>query len=135
MDYGTMTLKLPIVAPSLNKWYSGGHWRKRHALAEEWHAVVKRAAREQGFTEIGVYPLVLSVQSNYKQRGMMDTSNTFPALKLAEDGLVRAGLIQGDDLRYVVGSEILTPTFGGKVDETVLTIRVAGVCCPTCGRR
>lgn len=130
-----MRLILPIVGPSLNDWYSGGHWRARKLLAEEWHNVVRIACREQGITAVGKYPIIISAQSCYMKKKPMDTSNTFPALKLAEDGLVRAGIIVDDSAAYVAGSVIQAPSFGNEKDCTIITLSLAGIACTVCGRR
>ena len=116
-------ISIPLVAPSLNQWYSGGHWSDRKKLADAWHLAIFIICKQDKIKPVVSYPVTITTKSYYKKTKEMDTSNVFPANKLAEDGLVRAGILKDDTNQYVNRHVIEVPEFGQHEDITVITIK------------
>ena len=135
-------LIIPLETPSLNKWYSGGHWSKRKDLADLWHLIVKQEVKKQGIKSPVIYPIRITTMTHYKGKGRVkDTSNTFPANKLVEDGLVKAGILPDDTVEYVADHLVLRPAFNTGENKVIVWIeeleeirkkRRAGAFCDAC---
>ena len=115
-------LSIPIVAPSLNKWYAGGHWSKRKKVVDIWHDAIWILCRQDKIPSVEEYPVCITTKSYFKGRRQRDTSNCFAANKMAEDGLVKAGILKDDTPQYVCRHIIEIPEFGCPEDMTVITI-------------
>lgn len=113
---------IPIVAPSLNLWYSGQHWSKRKKIADTFHQFIKVICKQEKIQPITQYPVKITTRSFYKKKRKFDCSNVFTANKLCEDGLVRAGILIDDTPQYVSGHEVLCPRFGADEDMTIVII-------------
>jgi len=83
-------------AVSWNKIYAQGHWTTRKKLADEIHFRVKIACK--GVKRISKRVDILIV-AMFKGKRALDSSNI--CLKLYEDGLVKAGVIDDDSPKYV----------------------------------
>lgn len=116
-----ITLTIPLTAPSLNKWYAGGHWSIRKKTATLWHTEVIWACKLAKIKPIIKFPVKITTHSFFKTKRRRDVSNTATAPKLIEDGLVEAGIMPDDNLEYVV-SHTLLMTIGHDKNETVITI-------------
>lgn len=82
---------------SWNKLYSIQHWAYRKQLADEAHKLVWFEARAQ---EIPHFDKPVSIKiTAYKKRNLIDADNV--CSKLIIDGLVQAGVIDGDDAKRV----------------------------------
>lgn len=102
-------LFVPYIAPSTNSIYSGIHYRdrmKHKALAQDavWLALNFKKAT----------PLKVKVDLEFTPRlgkgdRMRDTSNYSYGVKLVEDGLVAAGVLQDDTQEFVGSIKMNTP--------------------------
>ena len=126
---GVLVLNIPLLCPSLNQWYAGVHWRKRKATADLWHKAVWILCVEGAIKPITKFPVIISTQTWYKpyrdeNKFKRDASNCFPANKLAEDGLVKAGILPDDTTEYVSEHRTLTPVIVLKEcdEQTIVTI-------------
>lgn len=118
-------LRIPLVCPTLNNWYAGTHWRKRKEVADLWHTTIWYCYKNQWVEPVTRFPVIITTQTWYKPTGRhRDTSNCFPANKLAEDGLVKVGILPDDTTEYVAEHRTLTPVIvkTEKENETVITI-------------
>lgn len=113
---------IPIVTLSLNKWYAGSHWAKRKQVADLWHDTIWKICRIDKIEPIAKFPVTIITKSYFKSKRKKDVSNLFPANKLAEDGLVKAGILPDDTVEYVERHIIETPVFGHSEDVTVIEI-------------
>jgi len=120
-----MILIIPLVPPSLNQWYAGKHWAERKRIRDEWHEAVWLAVRQKKIKPIEVFPVHITTQAYYRKGREFDTSNCFPANKLAEDGLVETGIMPNDTNKYVIASTVLCPLFKQDEDKTVIQIKHA----------
>ncbi len=118
-------LTIPIVAPSLNTWYAGQHWSKRKKIADAFHRAIFVVCKQEKIKPITQYPVKITTRSFYKQKRKLDTVNCVTNNKLAEDGLVRAGILKDDTPQYVSGHEVLCPRFGCDEDMTIIIIEEA----------
>lgn len=115
-------LSVLLVAPSLNKWYAGGHWSKRKKVVDIWHHAIWILCRQDKIPAVEEYPVCIITKSYFKSKRQRDTSNCFAANKMAEDGLVKAGILKDDTPQYVCRHIIEVPEFGCQEDMTVITI-------------
>ena len=98
-------IKAPYVGPSLNKIYAGIHWTKRKRHADDAHLAIKAVQKGvKPFTK----PVSLDFQPMHKGRGY-DVSNYAYSVKLLEDGLVQAGILGGDSVKFVTRIVIHQP--------------------------
>lgn len=116
---------IPIVAPTLNKWYAGNHWTKRKQTADEWHNMIFVMCHTDKIKPVKNYPVCITTKTYFKANRKRDTSNCFPANKLAEDALVKAGILKDDTPEYVSRHIVELPEFGQPKDETVIIIDTA----------
>ena len=117
---------IPIIAPTLNKWYAGNHWTQRKKVADEWHLAVLILCRQDNIKPVESYPVCITTKTYFKTNRKRDTSNCFPANKLAEDALVKAGILKDDTPQYVSKHIVYLPEFGQHRDETVITVSYDG---------
>jgi hypothetical protein len=87
-----------------------------------WNYAIWVLCKQDKIQPITEYPVCITTKSYFKATTQRDTSNTFPANKLAEDGLVEAGILKDDTPQYVCRHIIEVPEFGCKEDMTVITI-------------
>ncbi|MGJ8524070.1 hypothetical protein R84981_002787 [Carnimonas sp. R-84981] len=105
-------LFVPWLGPSLNSIYAGIHWAKRKKHADAAHWAVKAAVVDAGLARIGS-PVGLSFTPVLgKGKRALDCSNYGYAVKLLEDGLVRAGVLVDDTNQYVVATCTTKPVRG-----------------------
>lgn len=118
----TQTLIIPAVGPSLNQWYSGGHWSKRSRTKNTWRMLVRAAVRRHAVEPVTRYPVRVDVLCRFgKGDRSYDCTNIAATAKLAEDGLVHARILQGDSRRYVRPVTLDSIRHDGPSD-TVITI-------------
>lgn len=106
---------------SLNKIYSGIHFRTRSQHKTSFHFAVLAG-------KVAQYPGPFPVHMHYHFRlhgTRLDVSNHAYMLKMVEDGLVDAGVIPGDDPKYVAGITITSEK--DQADEVDVTIVAANV--------
>lgn len=101
---------------SLNKIYSGIHWRKRAAQATAFHWAVHRA-RISAYS--GAFPC--HIEYRFKLHGKrLDSSNLAYMTKLLEDGMVQCGVIPDDSPKYVASTTMVTGVGDDVVEVTIL---------------
>jgi len=112
-------VKLTIPVPdkvSLNAIYAGVHFRTRSKHKEKYHWAVL-AGKPKPYT--GDFPV--HCHYHFRVHGTpLDQSNYGYMLKLVEDGLVQAGVLPGDDPKYVASLTITSEK--DKADEVDVTI-------------
>lgn len=93
-----MKFTLPIPEKvSLNKIYAGVHFRTRSEHKRQYHFAVL-AGKPKPYT--GTFPVHMSY--HFRLHGTrLDTSNHAYMQKMVEDGLVAAGILPGDEPKYV----------------------------------
>lgn len=108
----SVTIFIPLIPPSLNSVYAGIHWRKRKKLADDMHRATHAAA--QG-VEHFTGPVELRLQARLgKGKRAYDCSNYALGFKMAEDAIVRAGVLRGDESDKVVRVVIDAPVVDRK---------------------
>jgi len=100
-----LQFEIPDVAPSLNKWYSGGRnsqWLRKKAK-DKWRKLVKQAIVVNRLRPIekDKYPLHLFTISYFPDKRKRDSDNWITANKLIADALKTFKIIPDDDLRYI----------------------------------
>ena len=98
-----INILVPDIAPTTNKLYAGTHWAVRKALADKWHKYIEVYCKEHDIKPVKEFPVVILSQTRMKHYHKRDASNCSYAHKLAEDGLVTAGIIPDDSPEYVSG--------------------------------
>jgi hypothetical protein len=110
------------MGPTLNKIYAGVHWATRRRTAEAGHLAVLAAL---GSRRPRISPPVrlefLPVVSKGRR---YDASNYAYTTKIIEDGLVRAGILSGDEHDRVRRIVIDSPIKG---EETGVRVRVVAL--------
>jgi len=106
-----MRIELPEKV-SLNVMYAGVHWRRRKDLADGFHFAVLAAARKSKIEKIPKAEYPVHMEYIFFVDGKLDVSNTGAMTKLVEDGLVRAGILEADDRKFV--RKITTSTEPGR---------------------
>lgn len=106
--------------PSLNAFYSGLHWAKRKALADEWHLRFLAAFREARF-EPFKRPVLINC-TLYSKRQPRDADNAVIAVKFAQDALHLGGYIPDDSPEYVHTVILSSKKAGDGKDKIVLLI-------------
>jgi Holliday junction resolvase RusA-like endonuclease len=103
---------------STNKGYAGKHWTIRSKEAELYHLEVVNQCRKQKLkkAEGKVY---LNFIFSFKGR-TLDHLNCSHMAKMIEDGLVRAGILIDDNIKYVESVTIKSQK--GEKDEAVVEI-------------
>ena len=92
---------VPGVGPSFNDWYKTLHWAVRKKTVDFWHDEVQNAILEQKVGKLS-FPVILLFRLEIKKGVIVrDSSNCSITVKLMEDGLVKAGILKGDDPRFV----------------------------------
>lgn len=103
-------------AISWNKIYSQGHWTTRKKLADQIHeyiwAYAPNVDKISGKVDI-------SITAHYKHKRRHDSDNV--ASKLYIDGLVKAGILEDDDTRYI-GKVTTEAIIGAKEDKVIINI-------------
>jgi hypothetical protein len=111
-----MTFTVPIPQKvSLNKIYAGIHFRERSAHKEEYYYAVMAA-------KISRYPGPYPVAMHYHFRlhgTRLDVSNHAYMLKMTEDALVHAKVIEEDNPKYVGRITVTAEKAAKDADETV----------------
>ena len=85
-------LRLPFVAPSLNKLFGRGHWSERNEVVKMWNNAIWILCLQDKIPPVTEYPVCVTTKSYFKGKRERDTSNTFPANKLGEDAFIKAGI-------------------------------------------
>jgi len=103
-------------AVSWNSLYSQGHWTERKKLADQIHeyvwAYTPDVKKIKGKVDI-------AITAYYKDKRRHDSDNV--ASKLYIDGLVKAGILEDDDTRYV-GKVTTEAIIGADEDKVVIQI-------------
>jgi hypothetical protein len=90
------TIALPFTQPlSLNDRLS---WQKRHRLTAPWKDAATNLARHHKIPRLDRFTVVLHWAPRLER--IRDPENLTATLKVCVDGLVRAGVADGDDPRY-----------------------------------
>jgi hypothetical protein len=111
------TIKIPEKV-SLNKIYAGIHFKERQRHKDAYFYVVKEAKPQP-------YAGALPVQAHYhfKVKGSkLDISNHAYMLKMTEDALVAAGVLPGDEQKYVSKVTITGEQIKTGCDEVTVTL-------------
>ncbi|MBA4307013.1 MAG: hypothetical protein C0429_09790 [Sphingopyxis sp.] len=93
-------MKFTIAVPekiSTNKIYAGVHWSIRKRFVDDMHLMVlaSKIPRYDG-------PLPVECRYRFRLNGpLLDSSNTTALGKITEDGLVRAGVLEDDNPKFV----------------------------------
>ena len=116
MNDPLLTLHLPgEVAPSWNRFFAGEHWTERRALAADAKIVVRDAV------PLDLPPITVPVFLRYDATfttHVLDPDNIMA--KPYTDGLVAAGVLDGDDWRRVRGVAVYSHK--GKEPGIIITI-------------
>ena len=96
-----MKLEIPLqLKLSANLIYAGRHWAQRKKDADLYHQLIEEAVKKAKTTPIKEYPVNIIFYFYFKNRPL-DPSNCFYLCKLAEDGLIRSGIIKDDGPQFV----------------------------------
>jgi len=98
---------VPWMGPSSNECYSGRHWAKRNKDAHDGHLVTLIACK--GVDPIACPVVLIFTPFVGKGQRRFDTSNYSYSAKIIEDGLVLAGVLEGDGPDQVLFAGINTP--------------------------
>jgi len=101
---------------SLNKIYAGIHFRQRQGHKEEYHMAVICAPTTKPWP--GPFPVAMHYHFRL-QGSRLDISNHAYMLKMVEDGLVTAGVLPGDEPKYVADIRITAEKIGKDEFDTV----------------
>jgi len=99
-----VTIEVPWIGPSGNQVWTGLHWGARKKIADEGHLAVMLGVRLIPDCPHGFQPFTgpVSLEFQAYQTNLYDIINlAIPTCKVIEDGLVRAGFLQGDDPKIV----------------------------------
>ena len=120
-----MKLTIPIPEKvSLNKIYSGVHFSKRSGHKTAYQVAV-RAAKPRPEAFAGPYPV--HVHYHFRLAGpRLDISNHAYMLKMVEDGLVKCGVLPGDEPKYV-GSYSVTGEKIAKAGQNEVEVSISGL--------
>lgn len=116
-----MRLEIPLVAPSLNRWYAGCHWTYRQKIAKTWHKAVWIICKTEKIEPITKFPVKIITRTHTKTKSQRDASNCITANKLVEDALVLAGIIPNDTPEYVCYHGVYAPIVGDE-DKTIVWV-------------
>ena len=119
------TIFVPMIPPSLNKIHAGMHWTKRKRYVDAMHKATQEAAGDMPPFD---KPVEIKAHARLgKGQRAYDLSNYAFAIKLAEDALVQAGILAGDESDKVVRMVIERPVVDRKqVGGMFLTITEVG---------
>jgi len=106
----TVVFELPGLCTSLNKERAASRW-ERAALTKQWRHVAWAIARSKQVPPFTV-PVIIVAQPFQSRGKLADAGNHLPSVKAAVDGLVDAGVLAGDDPRYVAALMLLAPIRG-----------------------
>lgn len=105
----TLIITIPAPAP----WFTPNgrrHWAQTNALVHDWrHAAWAqgRIARGEGRAPHFTRPVIITATVHKTTARLYDPANLLGgAIKAAVDGTVDAGLLAGDDPRYVVETRV-----------------------------
>lgn len=105
--------------PSLNAFYAGMHFRKRKALADEWHAAFHWAFVAAKLPRPLRWPVTLDVTQFSKR--IRDCDNAVISAKFAGDALVAGGFLPDDTPEYIAC--VVLRSAKGKENRTVMLIQ------------
>lgn len=88
-----------------NEFYSGMHWARRKKIADEWHGLVWAECIEQNIKPIKSYPVIITYELYVKNKNR-DVDNMVATIKLINDGLRYAGILEKDTIEYLPKIEI-----------------------------
>ena len=114
----TYTLDIPLVPPSLNV-YTRMHWSKRNSLQFDWDLAVMVLCHEAEVKSLEKIHLNATIY--FKTNRRRDVDNQITVYKLAQDSLIKAGVIPDDHAGVVSWSAPLL-SVDKESPRTVLTI-------------
>lgn len=107
-----------------NEMRAKGHWSKFYTIIRSWRAMSCLIAEQQKI------PLLekVKIRAVYHppDNRRRDTSNIFPTIKAAVDGIVDAGVLKDDSDKYVISVEMVR---GSNVKLGQLVIEIIEVTC------
>lgn len=106
----------------MNKLFGRGHWSQRSGVVKAWNYAVWIICKQDKIPSVIEYPVCVTTKSYFKSKRQRDASNCFAANKMAEDGLVKAGILKDDTPQYVCRHIVEVPEFGCPGDMTIITI-------------
>ena len=110
-----LTITLPDACPpSWNRFYAGMHWAERKRIADEAHTLIRC------YLPFNWQPITVPVSIRYDAYQVRPQDADNIASKLYTDGLVRAGVLAGDDWRHV--QAVTTATHKASANSLVITI-------------
>jgi Holliday junction resolvase RusA-like endonuclease len=83
---------------STNKYYSGMHWAKRKAIADQWHYIVKEQLKA---FKVSKFIASVELYFSWDIKSRFDLDNHAIMRKMIIDSLVSAGVIAGDSKKYI----------------------------------
>lgn len=92
-------IRTPLVAPSLNVFYSGKHWSMRSTVKNEWRdhfALIKNS-----IPVFDKFPIAVEAKVYYDDNRGRDSDNAAMACKFFNDCLVKMEKIPDDNCRYI----------------------------------
>ena len=84
--------------------YAGIHWAKRKKLADDIHKFVCHTVRQQCWEIVIPNPVKITFHIYLKDKRKRDVDNF--AVKFIIDGLVKSGILLGDDIDHIYGIKI-----------------------------
>lgn len=113
---GVIEIEIPLMKPpSLNAYYSGGHWTKRKKAKDANLAHLKEVFKEYDFFTAKQFEIHLTYNGRY------DCDNAIIAVKFLSDALVAIGIVPDDSKKYfrrmsiTVNAEIPHDTYTARV--------------------
>lgn len=100
---------------SLNKIYAGVHWATRQKLADIFHSEFL----DKKSLKITEYPVEI-LYDFYFLKQPLDTLNCAYMAKMLEDGMVRNGILKGDEPNYVTSSTLMSQKSKKYPNDTVI---------------
>lgn len=92
----TFTIEIPTIYPSLNAWYAGNSWRKRHAVSNKVKGIMNVAIHDLGLqhSKFIVFSISVTVHNKY------DVDNCVTCVKLFVDCMKDLGIIPDDSKKH-----------------------------------
>jgi Holliday junction resolvase RusA-like endonuclease len=112
-------LEVEGIPPSLNKFYSGMHWRVMQRHRDEWHTLFWISFKKAKLPKPLTTPITVSVTQYCKR--LRDVDNAVISAKFCLDTLREHGYIPDDTPEYV--NKVILECQKAKVDKTVILIQ------------
>jgi len=100
-------ITIDAVGPSLNEFFGGGHFSKRHKVKQGWEVLVSQAVKHQGVVPVRVYPVTIDCRLTFGPGARSyDWENASATVKCIQDGLRKCGILEDDGMKYITGGRM-----------------------------